>query len=156
MKLIVHRVFIILLALNFFFGTAFAENTPVLKQSKIPPKALISDPVSGGEIVQVVIGLLLVLGSIVLLVWLMKKMGRFNLIKNDKLQIIAALNLGAREKVIVVQVGDEQILIGATPTAINKLHVLETPLDLSTQNENFSTTLSEKIKNIIIKKKELR
>jgi len=44
------------------------------------------------------------------------------------LNIVSALPLGQRERIVVVQVGDEQLLLGVTSTQINTLHVLEKPL----------------------------
>jgi len=41
---------------------------------------------------------------------------------------LSALPLGQRERIVVVQVGDEQLLLGVTSTQINTLHVLEKPL----------------------------
>lgn len=44
------------------------------------------------------------------------------------LKVISTLSVGQRERVIVVQVGDEQLVLGVTGTQINTLHVLNTPL----------------------------
>lgn len=44
------------------------------------------------------------------------------------LKIVGALSLGQRERVIVVQAGDEQLVLGVTANQINTLHVLTTPL----------------------------
>ncbi len=44
------------------------------------------------------------------------------------LKVISTLSVGQRERVIVVEVGDEQLVLGVTATQINTLHVLNTPL----------------------------
>lgn len=41
------------------------------------------------------------------------------------LRLVGALTLGPRERVVVVQAGSQQILIGVTATQINTLHVLD-------------------------------
>lgn len=47
------------------------------------------------------------------------------------LKIVGALSVGQREKVIVIQAGDEQLVLGVTSSQINTLHVLESPLSQS-------------------------
>lgn len=44
------------------------------------------------------------------------------------LKIVGALSLGQREKVVVVQAGDKQLVLGVTSTQVNTLHILENPL----------------------------
>lgn len=44
------------------------------------------------------------------------------------LKVVGALSLGQREKVVVVQAGDKQLVLGVTSTQINTLHILEQPL----------------------------
>ena len=59
---------------------------------------------------------------------LMKKMQVGQGGAHNGLQIVGALSLGQRERVVVVQAGSEQILLGVTSTQINTLHVLDKPL----------------------------
>lgn len=51
---------------------------------------------------------------------------------HQNLKIVGALSVGQREKVIVVQAGDDQIVLGVTSTQINTLHVLDSPLSQQT------------------------
>ena len=44
------------------------------------------------------------------------------------LKIVGALSLGQREKVVVVQAGDTQLVLGVTSSQVNTLHVLDQPL----------------------------
>lgn len=47
---------------------------------------------------------------------------------HSSLKIVGALSLGQRERVIVIQAGDEQLVLGVTASQINTLHVLSKPL----------------------------
>jgi len=47
------------------------------------------------------------------------------------LKVVGALSLGQREKVVVVQAGDKQLVLGVTSTQVNTLHILENPLPAS-------------------------
>lgn len=44
------------------------------------------------------------------------------------LQVVATLPVGQRERVVVVQAGDTQLVLGVTASNIRSLHVLDTPL----------------------------
>ncbi len=43
----------------------------------------------------------------------------------EKMRIVGGLSLGMREKVILLQVGKKQLVLGVTPGRIDALHVLE-------------------------------
>lgn len=71
------------------------------------------------------VGLALVVSLIFALAWVSKKIrGRMN---SDlgSLKIVAGLALGARERLLLVQVYDQQLLIGIAPGQVSMLHVLQ-------------------------------
>jgi flagellar protein FliO/FliZ len=68
---------------------------------------------------------------------------------NQGLKVISALSVGQRERVVVIQAGEEQLVLGVTSTQINTLHVLDNPLSTpATPNEqsDFKTKLSDALK----------
>ena len=70
-----------------------------------------------------VIGVLLVLG------WVLRRLRGAALLGGSKqLKIVASLTLGQRERVVVVQVGEEQWLLGVTTQQISGLGKLDQPL----------------------------
>jgi len=96
-------------------------------------RTLTESPLSAMNLVQTFLGLLLVLICIVLVAWLLKRSNSFHTAASGKLKVIAGIPLGTRERAVLVQIGDEQILLGVTPQQINMLHKLETPLDVNNQ-----------------------
>ena len=90
--------------------------------------SLNQSPLSALNLLQTLFGLLLVLACIVAVAWLLKRTNRFHAAANGKLKVIAGIPLGTRERVILVQIGEEQLLLGVTAQQINTLHKLETPL----------------------------
>ncbi len=84
---------------------------------------------NSGYLVQLVIGLLFVLLCIVVLAWLAKRVNRFQATADGSLQVLGGLSMGARERVVLVQVGSTQLLLGVAPGRINMLHQLEQPLE---------------------------
>lgn len=75
-----------------------------------------------------IVSLLLVLALIIVSAFVLK---RFNLTQQsaNQLRVIANLSLGAKERIVVVQVGDQQLVLGVCSQQISLLKHLETPLD---------------------------
>ncbi|MGN7838392.1 flagellar biosynthetic protein FliO [Stenotrophomonas sp. 22385] len=75
-----------------------------------------------------VLALLAVLALIVGLGWVLKRMPGSGFKPADGLRVVASLNVGAKERVVVVDVNGEQLLLGVTAGGINTLHRLPEPL----------------------------
>ena len=96
------------------------------------------EPLSGGTMVQVALGLLFVLFLVIAVAWLLKRIGGFSITGNSALKILAGLSMGARERVVLMQVGDEQILIGVSPGRIQTLHILDKPISIDEKKSSES------------------
>lgn len=89
-----------------------------------------------GNLLQTLFGLLLVLALIVAMAWLMKRSQHLHGMGQKQFKVIAALPLGTREKAVLLQVGEQQFLLGVTPQNVNFLSTLEKPLDLNAGQAN--------------------
>ncbi|MCD9008158.1 flagellar biosynthetic protein FliO [Luteimonas sp. XNQY3] len=74
------------------------------------------------------LALVLVLGLILGLAWLLKRLPGSGFRQADGLRVVASIPLGARERAAVVQVGGEQLLLGIGAGGVRTLHVLPQPL----------------------------
>ena len=72
--------------------------------------------------------LLLVLGLILGLAWLLRRLPGAGFRPVEGLRVVASLQLGAKERAVVVEVGGQQLLLGVTPAGISCLHELPQPL----------------------------
>lgn len=107
------------------------------------------DPLSGSNVFQMVAGLVLVLFLVIAVAWLVKRVGGVTMAGGGALSIVGGMSMGARERVVLIQVGDEQLLIGVSPGRIQKLHVLDKPIDIQTKKTtdvNFATRFSEALR----------
>ncbi|QHF46116.1 flagellar biosynthetic protein FliO [Pseudomonas sp. S35] len=84
----------------------------------------------GGQLTQLVLGLLLVVGLIFVLAWLLRRVQQVGPGNAQVIEMIGSRALGPRDRLVLVQVGDEQILLGLTPGRITPLHVLKTPVNV--------------------------
>ncbi|MFV0449374.1 MAG: flagellar biosynthetic protein FliO [Vibrio sp.] len=91
--------------------------------------------------------LLFVIAIIIGMAWLLKRMRVPAFGQQKGLSIVRQLPLGTKERLMIVQAGEEQFLIGVTSQSVNLISKLETPL---TQEEResvpFSNTLTQLLK----------
>lgn len=100
----------------------------------------VGDPFSAASLLQFAFGLLVVLGMVFLLAWVLRRMNRIQGGVQGRLRILAGLPLGSRERVVLVQVGDEQVLLGVAPGRVSRLHVLAQPLEVKLAEGGTQTT----------------
>lgn len=81
--------------------------------------------VTSGDIAQWLLALLLVLALFFLSVWLLRKSGSLAFVGKSQLAVLAGLSLGMREKLVLVKVGEKQLLLGVSSGRIDKLLELE-------------------------------
>ena len=98
---------------------------PVKQQTPVTGSA---DPLAFSSLVQLTLGMVAVLALIIGLAWLLKRSGRFQMTAGGGLKILGGLSMGTRERVVLLQVGETQLLVGVAPGSIKTLHVLDKPL----------------------------
>lgn len=90
--------------------------------------ALGKAPSPAGAVGGTVFALLFVVGLILALAWLARRMPGVAGSSNRALRVVASLSLGPREKVVVVDVGGQQLLLGVGAGGTRALHTLAAPL----------------------------
>lgn len=89
----------------------------------------IQDPLAMTNLWQLTLGMIAVLGLIMGIAWLLKRSGRFQIAAGGGLRVLGGLSMGTPERVVLLQVGETQLLLGVAPGRVQTLHVLEEPLD---------------------------
>ena len=103
---------------------------PVLPAMAAETTASMSSAGMGAQLSKLLLGLLLVIGLIFLLAWLLRRVQQLNPRGAQVIKIISTQALGPRDRLVLVQVGGEQILLGLSAGRITPLHVLEEPVHL--------------------------
>ena len=80
--------------------------------------------------------LLLVIVLLFALAWILKRAGLNQGALNGQLAVIGAVSVGQREKIVLIQAGQEQLLIGVTANEITLLHLLSEPIEVDTNSPN--------------------
>jgi flagellar biosynthetic protein FliO len=78
-------------------------------------------PSATGSLLTTVFSLILVLGLLVGLAWLLKRFGPRSITGGANVKLVGALSVGARERILVVEVGEQWIVVGASPGRMNAL-----------------------------------
>ncbi|WP_285434779.1 flagellar biosynthetic protein FliO [Pseudomonas sp. fls2-241-R2A-110] len=110
------------------FSVLAAE--PVASAATVAAAPVVNSGVAG-QLTQLVFGLLLVLGLIFFLAWLLRRVQQAGPAgKGQVIELIGSRALGPRDRLMLVQVGNEQILLGLSPGTITALHVLKEPVQV--------------------------
>ena len=72
--------------------------------------------------------IVIVLGAIFLCAWLTRRMRNLGSGRYGAVNVIAEVRLGPKERAVLLQVGNTQLLVGVAPGRISALHVLAEPL----------------------------
>jgi flagellar protein FliO/FliZ len=98
-----------------------APAPPAQAQVSVPaPQPMAAAP-AAGSLIQTILALCLVLGLLAGLAWFMKRYGPKAQAGAAHVKLVGTLNLGGRERIMVVEVGDQWIVVGASPGRINAL-----------------------------------
>lgn len=75
---------------------------------------------------RLLLGLLAVLGLLLLCAWLVRRGGLTG--QSGVIKVVSQTPVGTRERVVLIQVGEQQLLIGVTAQQISLLHTLPEPV----------------------------
>ncbi len=114
-----NRIWRFLTGLYFYF--LFSPNTLAAIETGVKPV----NSLSSTHLLNWSLGLFVVLALFLFCIWVMKRMGALPSQNLAGIRVLSGLSLGMREKLILVQVGEKQLVLAVTPGKIENLCVLE-------------------------------
>jgi flagellar protein FliO/FliZ len=105
----------------------------------IVPQTIGAGP-AAGSLLQTIFSLMAVLALLALLAWFMKRYGPKAQAGSAHVRMVGALNLGGRERILVVEVGEQWIVVGASPGRVNALATM--PRQDTSTNTSADATLA--------------
>lgn len=88
-------------------------------------KPLTTAPSSAGGLLQVLLGLIVVLGLMAALAWVLRRFNGLKGMGNADIRVISGVSVGNRERVVVVEVADQWIVVGVAPGRVNALATMQ-------------------------------
>ena len=125
------RAFVLLLLLS--FNATAVEQSAAVASLELPSTDM------GTSVMQMALGLVFVLGVIFLLAWLMRRVTGIQGSKQH-IKIVSAINVGTRERAVLVEVAGEQLLLGVASGQVRLLHKIANPIVLNNSSD-FSSSL---------------
>ncbi|MGB1238662.1 MAG: flagellar biosynthetic protein FliO [Pseudomonadales bacterium] len=107
-------------------GTLSGQLAASVKITDEVAKPVVSSSLAS-SIWQMAAGLALVLGVIFLLAWLLRRVSGVQGARQH-IKILSAVNVGTRERAVLVEVAGEQLLLGVAAGNVSLLHKLEQPV----------------------------
>ncbi|WP_338679507.1 flagellar biosynthetic protein FliO [Janthinobacterium sp. TB1-E2] len=133
--------------------------SPAAALPAMPPgaPATMAPASSAGSLLQTIFALMFVLALLIGLAWFMKRYGPKVMGGNNKMRVVSSLNLGGRERIVLVEVADQWIVVGASPGRINALATMprqegDLPQLATAQNGPAAANFSEWLKQTIEKR----
>ena len=106
----------------------------VTSDTAVNAPALPATPgVGGGDILSLGASMIIIVAIIVLLGWLYSRSRFVSGGANDVINVVATRALGPKERLMVVEVADQQLLVGMTAAGVQTLHVLDKPVHVATK-----------------------
>jgi flagellar protein FliO/FliZ len=103
------------------------QAAPAVQQGAQPapqlafPGPAVQQPSAAPSLWGTLFALVLVLALLLGLAWFMKRFGPRGLGGSTNMRVVGALNLGGRERILVVEVAGQWIVVGAAPGRVNLL-----------------------------------
>ncbi len=77
-----------------------------------------------GPAIRTSLSLVAVLAVLGACAWFVQRMRNGGHLKGGLIEIVSGVSLGNREKVVLLRIGEEQIVVGISPSGMTSLHVI--------------------------------
>lgn len=111
----------------------------------------IAPVVGGGELLGMGMSMAVVIATILVLGWVYSRSRLVGSGASDLIKVVATRALGPKERLIIVEIADQQLLVGMTSTSVQTLHVFDAPVVTATEaaeKPGFAERLKAAVKEI--------
>lgn len=106
--------------------------------------------INAASLTQVLLSLAAVIALIFVLGRYARRLQGFSIGNHQSMRIVASLSVGAREKILLVQIGEQQLLLGVASGRVNLLQSFDEPViqgASSTDKQSFISHLKSALHN---------
>lgn len=127
-----HKKFVFFVATCLIFSCILLFSSSLYAETSAIPAPSVSIWGTGGQVLLV---LILIIALLFSLTWFLKRSGLAHQAANGHLKVLGGVSVGPRERVLLLQVGQDQILVGVTSAEITLLHMLSQPISVDDENK---------------------
>ena len=102
--------------------SAFAP-VAILAQETGVPGSTVADQLAESSL-RMVGSMFVVLALVALCAWILRRWRDRQGSENGSIEIVSGITLGSKERIVLLRIGDEQILVGVSPAGMRSLHVV--------------------------------
>lgn len=134
-------------------NNALADSSATAPSNNSSKPIIAPQKISGAsQLANLIGGLSLIVALIFGLSWFVKRFAQGGFMQNPSMKIVSSMPLGTRERLMLVDVGGKQLLLGVTATQINTLHVFDEPVVQTEKNQPVASEFSQKLMAILQQK----
>jgi flagellar protein FliO/FliZ len=108
-------------------GLGLLSSMPVVAAPDQAAQSLSVSPLAGS--LHMLFGLGVVLALIALVAWLLRRFAPGQMAGHGNLRVVAAVAVGPKERVVLVDVGEARLVLGVAPGLVTKLHEMPRPAE---------------------------
>jgi len=109
-------------------GLLCSANAAVFAQDRVAERPPAMPVIDGSEIASLGISLVVVIAAILVVGWMYSRVRMGGGSGNDVINVVASRPLGPKERLMVIEIADQQLLVGMTATQLQTLHIFDAPV----------------------------
>lgn len=103
----------------------FASHAEVLES---PAASIPATPIGGADFLSLGLSMMVVVAVVIGLGWLYSRTRMSGQGARDVINIVASRPLGAKERLLLIEIAGQQLLVGMTAAQVQTLHIFEQPV----------------------------
>lgn len=107
-----------------------------------PPGA----PIGTSDVIGFGASLVMVIGAVLVVGWLYARSQGLKRGKSSVINVLAAQPLGAKERIVLVEIGGKQIVVGMTAAQVSTLHVFDEPVVQQAERSAAAAGFAERLR----------
>ncbi len=119
---------------------------PVLVSAAPVAPQPVGPPIGASDVIGFGASLVMVIGAVLVVGWLYARSQGLNRGKSSVINVLAAQPLGSKERIVLVEIGGKQIVVGMTAAQVSTLHVFDEPVVRQAERSAAAAGFAERLR----------
>ncbi|KUJ71524.1 flagellar biosynthetic protein FliO [Thiomicrospira sp. WB1] len=122
---------------------------PAEPKAVLPETGMTAGLEPSSYVSQIILSLIFILLIIFASAWLLKRFGRVQGVAGEAMKVLSVMSVGQKERIVLMQVGEQQLLVGVTTAKITLLKELDTPIEVNTRGTLTSNAFANRLQEAL-------